>query len=185
MFFSPFFLPKSLYKILSQFIFAMSQITVNHCIKPPPSYMMLFLARFVTALFPTSSEVISKAHKKEEKGEHLPSPFTDAKHTRRPSAPEIHDLHFTSFQCSPLLACFSQLRWIIELQWGAGTKSAYCDVTLRHPVNELKRETRALWVFWSLRLTPLRFLMDHAICNLSRTYVPVHEGGEGGKGRGG
>lgn len=29
---------------------------------------------------------------------------------------------------------------------------------------------RVLWIFWSLSLTPLRFLMDHTICNFSQTY---------------
>lgn len=41
----------------------------------------------------------------------------------------------------------------------------------RHSVNELGRERdRVLWIFWSVCLTPLRFLMDHTICSVHQTY---------------
>ncbi len=102
-------------------------------------------------------------------------PFHRTKHTPSPTVPEIHDLHFTCFHCSPLLACFSQLRWIIELHWGAGTRSAYSDVSLRHSQSMSWREKRsAVDILVSVPHTPQIPNGPHDMQLQSNTREPVH-----------
>lgn len=54
---------------------------------------------------------------------------------------DMHDLHLTSCRA----AC-SQSEWIIELHWGSGTRSCYCDAALRCSINEFATERECISV---------------------------------------
>lgn len=96
----------------------------------------------------------------------------------------MHDLHLTSLQCFVVLPClFFSIKMNNRIALGSRDKERLlwcCPEALSQWVGE---QNRALWIFWSLFLTPLGFLMGRTICNFSQNvygHVCVRRGDEAG-----
>lgn len=112
-------------------------------------------------------------HKKGKRWIH----FCHRKHLRHslsPSVPEIHDLHLTSLQCFAVLCClFFSIKMNYRIALGSRDKERLLWCRPEALSQWVGERNRVLWIFWSLCLTPLGFLMGRTICNFSQTYVAV------------
>lgn len=92
-------------------------------------------------------------------------------HTHKTYTRSLRSWIHTAWPSSAFFAClFFSIKMNYRIAFGSRNKERLLWCYPEALSQWLGEGNRVLWIFWSLCLTPLRFLMDHTICNFSQTY---------------